>query len=210
MIVAAPAQRAAGLRLGMADVAVRVLMPGCMDVLGLGALLALLSAPGVRSPWRARLLSPVAGLLAFGVATVAARTVGETRAIWLDLGVAALAFWVVGRAADGFRGPAGRLLAARPVVALGRISYGVYVIHPFMPRLLVAVGVPVGRVARTVPLPLVLTVATIGIAALSWRYYEAPLNRLKQRFPYRPAPARRAPDASDRVPETAGTPAASS
>jgi peptidoglycan/LPS O-acetylase OafA/YrhL len=41
---------------------------------------------------------------------------------------------LVASAANGMRGPAGWLLASRPIVWLGMISYGLYIWHPFVPK----------------------------------------------------------------------------
>ncbi|MFN8542794.1 MAG: acyltransferase [Candidatus Binatia bacterium] len=190
VIVAAPALRAAGIALGMPVLSVRVLTPGCMDLLGFGALLALLATPDARPRPLAVLLSPVAGVTALALATaaVAGASEPETRAIWLDSALGVLAFWVVGRAATGFRGLAGRVLASAPAIALGRISYGIYILHPLTPKLLGKLGFALeagGPAAHALPTAAILTVTTIALAALSWRYYEAPLNALKRRYPYR-------------------------
>lgn len=80
-----------------------------------------------------------------------------------------------------------RLLAFRPLVLLGCISYGVYLYH-----------IPVKGVLRTVyaaagfgdlsngPIMLALvTVATICVATLSWITIERPALRLKSHVPYR-------------------------
>ena len=39
------------------------------------------------------------------------------------------AAWLIGTAAKGFRGPIGWFLTAPPVVYIGRISYGLYVLR---------------------------------------------------------------------------------
>jgi peptidoglycan/LPS O-acetylase OafA/YrhL len=65
----------------------------------------------------------------------------------------------------------------RPLVALGAISYGVYLWHwPVM-----YIG---GEYLPSVPMALVFTVVTISIAGLSYRYVELPFLRMKKRWPY--------------------------
>jgi peptidoglycan/LPS O-acetylase OafA/YrhL len=91
--------------------------------------------------------------------------------------------WLVLKATNGFGGVAGRLLSWPPVVYVGRVSYGVYLVHGLTGEILAALGIS----SRALPEPLrllVLSAVTVGIASLSWHLLEAPLNRLKQRFPY--------------------------
>ncbi len=89
---------------------------------------------------------------------------------------------LIERAAQGFGGAWGRILACAPLVYLGSISYGIYVYHEAIPAFLVHWGLPwpdrsLGRLS--------LVVATsIAIASLSWFAIERPLNNLKKHFPY--------------------------
>ncbi len=64
------------------------------------------------------------------------------------------------------------------LVRLGRISYGLYVVHV---AVIVAVGSLDLRWFWRVPLVFVLT---FGLAAVSYRFLEAPFLRLKERFAY--------------------------
>ena len=89
-------------------------------------------------------------------------------------------------AAHGPPGPVGRALAWAPIAYLGRISYGVYLLHNFMPLLVpwalgvVGLAYPASTLAR---LPLLLG-STVVLAAASWRWLEQPINAQKRRFPY--------------------------
>jgi peptidoglycan/LPS O-acetylase OafA/YrhL len=67
---------------------------------------------------------------------------------------------------------------------LGRISYGLYVYHYFAIRSVIYfhAKVPIRGLWRV--LPLVSFVVTVIISALSWHYFELPINKLKRRFPY--------------------------
>lgn len=97
---------------------------------------------------------------------------------------------VIAMAARGFRGPLGAILQSRPLVYPGKISYGLYLFHPFVPLLFVAihVGVP-----HSVWLRFVLYgVVTLIIATASWYLFEGPINRLKRFFPYQPLAASQA------------------
>ncbi|RYZ66939.1 MAG: acyltransferase, partial [Proteobacteria bacterium] len=79
-----------------------------------------------------------------------------------------------------------RPLGVRPLIGLGRISYGVYVYH--LPLLAACREFLDPRFAHRVPgWPVVSfcgwVLATLAVAMLSYRYIEAPLLRLKDRRP---------------------------
>lgn len=120
------------------------------------------------------------GLLLAGVALLlrGAGLGGHYQVVGLDFGVSLLSAAVVAGAARGFAGTAGRLLSASPVLAVGRISYGLYVYHGFTPYLL-GRYVP-GFIAMNWQLRAVLlTAATSLIAVASWHLLEQPFLRLK-------------------------------
>lgn len=187
-LLIAPASRLVLLLLAN-ETAATVVTTSCLDTLGAGAALAILG----RVP---------RGIAARGLALLAILTALELAGIgtWFqvafrDTAYACMFAWVVQRGSEGVRGPLGRLLASAPLVYLGTISYGIYVFHHVLPAL---VKLPGFGIART---GLVLAL-TIPLAALSYRFFEAPLNALKRRFPYAAAP-RAAPEP---VAATAGTP----
>lgn len=103
---------------------------------------------------------------------------------------AAFFVWLVDGAARGFTGRAGWLLQLRPLLYLGQISYGLYVLHPLV----------IGAARWTFrqlgePYPhqpavmfVILVAATVVLAACSWHLYEKPLNDLKHRFDFKLLP----------------------
>ncbi len=197
------------------------MMPGCLDLLGMGAFLAYLSLPqfGWSRFWNN--LVELAGLIgiplflifvsakSFGV--LGAR--GELETIswfgfqhtastgktgWLSLGfdwpevggltypiVALFSFWLIAMASRGFRGPIGFVLSSTPLVYVGRISYGLYVLHMFVPHLVDYFFPSWGwGETRGWTQFFGFTVISIALASLSWYLFEAPLNRLKKYFEY--------------------------
>jgi peptidoglycan/LPS O-acetylase OafA/YrhL len=91
---------------------------------------------------------------------------------------------VIAGAARGFRGPLGAVLQSRPLVYPGKISYGLYLFHPFVPLLFVAAHIaPPHSVWVRFSLYGVLTLL---IATASWYLFEGPINSLKRFFPYLP------------------------
>jgi peptidoglycan/LPS O-acetylase OafA/YrhL len=167
-LLVAPASRLVLLLLTGNATAAAVVTTSCLDTLGAGAVLALAG----RVP---------KGVVPFGLGLLAAVTALDGS--WFDIAFRDTAYactfaWVVQRCAEGVRGPAGRVLASAPLVYMGTISYGIYVYHHVLPAL---VKLPGYGLART---GLVLAL-TIPAAALSHRFFEAPINALKRRFPYR-------------------------
>ncbi len=79
--------------------------------------------------------------------------------------------------ASSERGPsmAGRLLSLRPVVFIGLISYSLYLWHWPLIVFQRTDGLPVGD-ASNATTELVLIVASIGVACLSWKFVELPFR----------------------------------
>jgi peptidoglycan/LPS O-acetylase OafA/YrhL len=219
LAAAAPLFRLTGYLLGWSFVAIRVLTPSCLDTLGTGALLACLARRhglgALAGDWRVRWMGRL------GIPLVIAATLpsaweprGFATTVLPGLG-AALAFgWLVARAAAGGNGAFGRLLESRALVSLGRISYGVYVIHMFVPGLIARAsglgGGPALPSEGLAALPL-LCALTFGAAALSWHCFEKPIQRWKRFLPYEApplAPARPAPRAPRPARPPARTPGA--
>lgn len=155
-----------------------VLPTSCLDSLGAGALLAL---PATRdamlragSMIGAPLLAGALALRVGGAGSVALE-------VMLDLGVSLSAAWLVGSAARRFAGAFGRLLELRSVSYVGSISYGLYLFHGFMPYALgryVPGFVDMPWTARAA----LLTAATVTVASISWRVFESPILKLKDRL----------------------------
>jgi peptidoglycan/LPS O-acetylase OafA/YrhL len=156
----------------------------CLDALGAGALLALLwrSVSRQRLLWFVRwLLLPGSLLLMFLLSRLENWHFGL---VCGPLVFALLSTSVIALAAAGLGGVVGRLLCLRPLLYLGRISYGLYVFHPFMPSVARALTARLG-----LALPehgaaegALATLLTVGVASLSWYALERPLNDLKRHF----------------------------
>lgn len=182
-VAIAPASRLLLFRAGYYHLA-NYAPTSCLDGLGIGAALALSG----RAP-RAHAAIAGAALVAACVALRAAALAGSVRLALSRLGWSLLSWWLVGRAAGGFAGPFGRLLECRPVRYVGRISYGVYVLHAAVPwvsawsryRLGTSLGYPAEAGAGQLAY---VSAMTLLIAGLSWRYFEEPILRLKRFVPY--------------------------
>jgi len=96
-------------------------------------------------------------------------------------------FGLINRASYGFKGWFGKLLTLPILVYLGRISYGLYLLHNFahFPVYLFCgrvIGVYTLRFSQELALK---ACATILGAIISWHCLEYPINSLKRLFPYR-------------------------
>ncbi len=160
-----------------------------LDTLGAGAFLAWrwrTNESQPISPATARLMvaSGVGLLLMIGYLSLCHPT--ERNTLLLILGSASVLLFVplIDAAARGTTGQLGVLLNLPPLVYLGKISYGLYVLHPFVETLYDHVStqtmLPQFWLIR-IPL---LAAASILLAALSWHLFEYPINKLKRYFPY--------------------------
>jgi peptidoglycan/LPS O-acetylase OafA/YrhL len=160
-----------------------------LDSLALGALLAIASSVDAEGKRLQRVLTRIVlPLGAVGLVTLLAisRSGLETHASTaLDLTAASLIFcWLIGSASRGFGGRFGRLLEWRPISYVGKISYGIYIFHNLVPPALSTLARRVGIGYRdTGIVPFVASsLVTLGVAALSWHLFEAPINGLKRHF----------------------------
>jgi len=217
LILAATVLRA-GLSLGgVSTTAIYVLTPCRMDGLALGAFLAIAvrQPEGLRTLLRvARMVCPLAAVLWVGIMLwdhgwiqygLVPQTLGYavTEVFYGCLLVFTLAWKNLADA-----------MAAAPLRFLGKISYALYVFHPFVVFLLApafalgavdhasAVSVWLGHLfGGTAGLPVLVldglvfvvlaTGLSVGAAVVSWYALEAPCLRLRRLFPYtkRSAPA---------------------
>ncbi len=174
-----------------------LVLQGCMDALGLGALLGIIAHRHGNEGPRTQLLSlfaSVAGapLLFFSQGyryTVGIRAT-EHLAYRLpaDIGMAlisvSLVFLAIGTGPSLIR----RVLELSPLRFIGRISYSIYLYHLF----LIAIGRMIAR-EQDVPelrrgfwMFVTYSAISILVATISWYLIEAPINRQKRRFPYPP------------------------
>lgn len=161
-----------------------------MDPLLLGAALAITvlddTGRAKVTQWANRLIVPalvsVAVLLAICVGHIDARP----SLWWITLGLTAVSLSMTVIVAWALDPPplARQFLSLRPLVAIGRISYGIYIWH-----VLIGLGLthwakeaqPDWSATELVPLWLVLS---LGISSGSWFLYEKPFLQLKRRFGY--------------------------
>jgi peptidoglycan/LPS O-acetylase OafA/YrhL len=176
--------RAVGFALGLSDMALYVLPFASLDAFGTGGLLAY--ARDRRGSAVLRHTIDVVGLGALpllAVTTIAVHT-GPT-IVWLvglNLASALVFAALIGRAADGFGGFLGRIFEARPLLYIGKISYGLY--HFLVMDLPAGILSAIPFVPEKISALVTMSGATIVAASLTWFGFERPLNYLKRYFPY--------------------------
>jgi len=166
-----------------------ILTPACLDSLGIGSLLSFIENDQRLRIYRERFLR-------FAVITGGFIILLQTIIFFGShllplffstayLGVSLVFVWLVGRAAQGFGGKLGAFLEWRPLLYIGKISYGVYLYHNFMPRLVSEAANALGlSQPGTVLTFLFASALTFLVAAASWHLIERPINRLKEQVSY--------------------------
>ncbi len=189
MIAIGPVSRLIVHAMGLSDVAVLVLPMCNLDVLGTGALLAVVREnEGERlARWGLRVGAPISLVL---LVLHARRMAPTVVVVMLSLALSAVWLAVIRWAVSEGDGVIRRAITAAPLTYLGRISYGVYVYHLFMPLLLWNCLGLYDTVGPVPGLAFALLVAfSVAAGALSWHFFERPLSRLPKLRMWRQAPA---------------------
>jgi peptidoglycan/LPS O-acetylase OafA/YrhL len=160
--------------------------PSTLDSLGIGSLVAILMSFETSAHLLRRGMRLAVPIIAVAV-YVALRLfpVANLNAL-SDTAAAAFFSWLIYTASRGFGGVTGRVLAAKPMVFTGKISYGIYVYHPFIrpgaERLAPYLGIQLP--SGLWPSALLYAALTFVVATISWYTLERPMNELKRKFPY--------------------------
>ncbi len=170
------------------------LTPCAMDAFGAGALLSYLALYH-----REKLLRILENRIlwlcvffVFAITTYLGRKSGapEARTVFERFFCSMICFWIVGRASHiPFTGFFQKIIEHKVVLFTGRISYGIYLYHVFVPEIFRQVfqyfhlAFPYQEHSVLVNTPFYLA-ATFLLAILSWVFVEKYMMRLKTRFGY--------------------------
>ncbi len=161
----------------------------CMHALGTGALLAwvVLYRPALAD----RLARPVWLYMMAGVYILLLGLQIKFKLAWYKEMVdeflfAVTAGFVILRASrNEFTFIAKRILEHPFVVYSGKVTYGMYVYHLFVPALFYYIAPRIGlSVSNKYTLFVAFYLLTLLVAHLSWKFIESPINNLKSRAPY--------------------------
>ncbi len=176
-----------------------VLLARC-DGLALGGMLAALTADPerlARHLGRFRLGFSMAIVGAVALLTLSLSNPNGMRyhataeSIWPSvtvLGSALLYFGLLGLVVCASGHPSLAILRHPRLVALGTISYGLYLYHPLTLVAVNRIGEELG-IGPAWFVDVLELAACVSIAWMSWIFLERPINRLRSRFPFRPATA---------------------
>jgi peptidoglycan/LPS O-acetylase OafA/YrhL len=191
-VLLGPAARALADIRGLSEPFWALVPGGSADSLGMGAFVAWMAWAPVQRPEAARVWPRAAALaLAAWLGLAAPEWLGafawpSAVAIWRQVLQAVVFAWIVWRGIEGLPGRAGRVLGHPAVVAVGRISYGIYLVHPFAPIVLDAAlaraGLPGSAAMGPAPRAAAAWLVTLGLATVLWHVVEAPWHRLKARL----------------------------
>ena len=191
LISIAPLFRFTSTVVGVNLVAIWVLTPGACDALCLGALLAYLNSHEdelLISKEKVLYFFLLTGLFITIVLPMLPCLNAQNLVVsaLADTGRGLIFACLVAAAAHGFKSFVGKVLESKPMVYLGKISYGIYLIHAFMPEIVYRIFDYFGLSGDKSPLIIAFfsTVATIIAATITWHVLERPINNLKRFFQY--------------------------
>ena len=161
----------------------------CMHLFGLGAFLALLKQehPKICNAFSNPLLVWVTIFMYAAFFTLQTFFKWDSiKVIFDDFLFGICSFFIISVASENkFRGLSRAILENPVVVRIGKISYGMYIVHLFIPSFYCYL-IPKFNVTIYNPwiIFLVMYGLTFSIASLSWELIEKPINRLKSKFEY--------------------------
>ena len=116
--------------------------------------------------------------LAFAISVIVPKDGSLLRYFTNDLLCGPFYAWLILQGAIGIKGFAGRVFDNPVLQYIGRISYGLYLVHNWMPDIVTKFFGPMPKYEAG-PIVLVLTFA---VCILSWHFLEKPFLSLKDRF----------------------------
>lgn len=189
VVAIGPLFRALGLASGYSAFQVGLMMPAHCDTFALGGLLAALAVykPALSKRFGAACFWAGTPLLVCMLVLNKIGTMGNLALLIGPLATGLFFTAVLWHVRDAAGSPLRRILLLPATVYLGRISYGIYVIHFNVPGLLREIIFPrIGLSLSSAPWVnfALFFLVSVALAAISWHFMEKPINDLKARIPY--------------------------
>jgi len=175
-------------------------LPTQLDLLAAGAAIAVLAAGRTADQMRrlGYVLSGIGLLISAGMVALAGLQVFWSPITWVPLWFSpyfptAMAIFFAGLVTlTAVQARPMRWLANRPMMRIGKISYGLYLFHPFVFHWVDRLCSPLRAMSQGLPVTLAILTAkiaaTVLAAELSWRCFEGPINALKDRLTRKASP----------------------
>jgi peptidoglycan/LPS O-acetylase OafA/YrhL len=186
-ILIAPLYRFFGQLAGLNQMAIWVLVPGCLDTLALGSLLAYINSE--KEHVEKKILKPSALIsISIWMIFLFLNQLGIQFGILdasKDLFLGLFLVWLIDQASIGFKGIIGKFLELKVLIFIGKISYAIYLLHNFIPHVLIRLFSNLNLSVKPSLLWLLSFAITISLATLSWHLIEQPIAKLKKQFQYK-------------------------
>lgn len=199
MFLTAVLWKISGLLFGLYRPGVNTALLGNLEPLAVGCFLAIVSFRGGKpnqlewfTPYRRRAYFHLAaGAFVFSV-VISLPGPNPLRYLVMDGAMAVAYGWLVLSAAVGFQGTLGTILLHPAAVYIGKISYGLYVVHNWTPDIIEKFAGPLPKYLAA-PACLLLTFA---VCSLSFKLIETPIRNLSHRLPKPRSASRPCPEAT--------------
>jgi peptidoglycan/LPS O-acetylase OafA/YrhL len=161
---------------------------GNMDLFGIGALLSYLKTFDQINTEKAKiylkLCLTLGGFMFCASLLLKSLGIGNSLGIFYRTFEAFFFCAIINKASNGFEGITGAVLEFKPFLYLGKISYGIYLYHMFVPSFIWKIlnALQVSGPKSTSSSFLVYTSATIIIASISWYTIEKPITVIKNKY----------------------------
>jgi len=174
--------------LDVGEISKVVITIGNMDLFGIGALLAYLISHNLVNSYKSqcylKLCLIVGGIMFTESLLLRSFGINNSLSNFSRTFEGLFICYVIYRTSIGFKGLMGRILEFKPLLYLGKISYGIYLYHSFIksvaPNMLNALSI---SMPSTIGGQFVVFASlTIITASLSWYIIEKPINILKSKY----------------------------
>lgn len=197
LVIGAILWRYLGAGFAWGNIVVWVLPPHSLDALALGAIMSISVRDRALSSRDRGLIGAALGGLTIWTADVMAGGNSPLLKAAAPTGISIFFAWLILWASEGHRSLAGRALELGWLTYIGKISYGLYVVHNLVWYLLGHYVLPRSMVesreaGARIAIAVIASVAAIALSSLLFHALESPVNRLRLRFPYRRGDRQRA------------------